>query len=325
MAESFAHKFGQTIGDMLQAAMEPVLADFAGSHRLYLDKKGRRPARKELKVTWTDRLGNRHDLDFVLERGGTPDKIGIPVAFIEAAWRRYTKHSRNKAQEIQGAIAPLCETYRQYRPFAGTILGGEFTEGSLRQLRSHGFVVAYFPYKTIVEAFGSVGIKASSDESTSEKEFSRKVAHWTKLPGSKRSKVGAKLRKLNNREIAEFVEALRRVVTRTVQCVRVLPLHGEMVESTTNQDAINFIIDICINNAIQFPSGGNTYAPTEGKCRSARGPSPTRSGLVGHGPVAERSGASHPVRSQFRPELAAGTAPRGTRRFAGGLLAGTPA
>ena len=87
MAESFAHKFGQTIGDMLQAAMEPVLADFAGSHRLYLDKKGPRPARKELKVTWTDRLGNRHDLDFVLERGGTRDKIGIPVAFIEAAWR----------------------------------------------------------------------------------------------------------------------------------------------------------------------------------------------------------------------------------------------
>src|SRR2546425_7214916 len=41
--------------------------------------------------------------------------------------------------------------------------------------------------------------------------------------------------------------------------------------------------------------------------------------------VAERSGASHPVRPQFRPALAPGTAPRGTRRFAGALLAGTPA
>src|SRR5439155_19127234 len=79
------------------------------------------------------------------------------------------------------------------------------------------------------------------------------------------------------------------------------------------------------NNAIQFPSGGNTYAPTEGKCRSARGPSPARSGLVGHGLVAERSRASHPVRPQFGPALAPGTAPRGTRRFAGALLAGTPA
>src|SRR5213592_607393 len=84
-------------------------------------------------------------------------------------------------------------------------------------------------------------------------------------------------------------------------------------------------IDICINNAIQFPSGGNTYAPTEGKCRSARGPSPAGAGPVGHGLVAERSGASHPVRPQFRPALAPGTAPRRTRRFAGALLAGTPA
>src|SRR5438046_3757800 len=85
------------------------------------------------------------------------------------------------------------------------------------------------------------------------------------------------------------------------------------------------IIDICINNAIQFPSGGNTYAPTEGKCRSARRPSPARAGPVGHGPVAERSGAPHPLCPEFRPALAAGPAPRGTRRFAGALLAGTPA
>src|SRR2546427_12980691 len=84
-------------------------------------------------------------------------------------------------------------------------------------------------------------------------------------------------------------------------------------------------IDICINNAIQFPSGGNTYAPTEGKCRSARGPSPAGAGPVGHGLVAERSGASHPVRPQFRPALAPGTAPRGTRRLVKVLLKGPQA
>src|SRR2546426_10588371 len=95
--------------------------------------------------------------------------------------------------------------------------------------------------------------------------------------------------------------------------------------STSARGARSAFIDICINNAIQFPSGGNTYAPTEGKCRSARGPSPAGAGPVGHGLVAERSGAPHPVRSQFRPALAAGAAPRGTRRFAGALLAGTPA
>lgn len=54
--------------------------------------------------------GNAHDLDFVLERGGSDDKIGMPAAFIETAWRRYTKHYRNNAQEIQGALEPLAET-----------------------------------------------------------------------------------------------------------------------------------------------------------------------------------------------------------------------
>src|SRR5256885_2745754 len=85
------------------------------------------------------------------------------------------------------------------------------------------------------------------------------------------------------------------------------------------------LFDTCINNAIQFPSGGDTHAPTEGKCRSARGPSPAGAGPVGHGPVAERSGAPHPLCPQFGPALAAGAAPRGTRRFAGALLARTPA
>ena len=87
---------------------------------------------------------NSHDLDFVLERGGTPDKIGMPVAFIETAWRRYTKHSRNKAQEIQGALEPLAETYRHLAPFKGAVLAGVFTEGALTQLRSLGFTVLYF-------------------------------------------------------------------------------------------------------------------------------------------------------------------------------------
>src|SRR2546427_12075276 len=85
------------------------------------------------------------------------------------------------------------------------------------------------------------------------------------------------------------------------------------------------LFDICINNAIQFPSGGNTCASTEGKCRSARRPSPAGAGPVGHGLVAERSGAPHPLCSEFGAALAAGPAPRGTRRFAGALLAGTPA
>src|SRR4051812_33111649 len=104
MAQSPAHRFGQIIGDVLEAAVEPLLADFAKKHGLYLDKRGERSCRPGVKCTWIDLNKNSHDLDFVLERGGTADKRGIPAAFIETAWRSYTKHSRAKAQEIQGAV-----------------------------------------------------------------------------------------------------------------------------------------------------------------------------------------------------------------------------
>ncbi|MSO19068.1 MAG: hypothetical protein EXQ56_01170 [Acidobacteria bacterium] len=161
MAESPAHKFGQIIGDLIEAAVEPLLRRFAEEHKLFLDKKGPRPARSGSKLSWTDAHGNTHDLDYVLERNGSHAKTGQPVAFIETAWRRYTKHSRNKAQEIQGALIPLLETHKHHAPFIGTILGGVFTKGALSQLESLGFSVVYFSYESVISAFKRVGIVAS--------------------------------------------------------------------------------------------------------------------------------------------------------------------
>jgi len=164
MAESLSHKFGQIIGDLLELAIQPNLEKFAKEQGLYLDKKGERVTRKGKKLTWADLKENKHDLDFVLERGGTPDKLGVPVAFIETAWRRYTKHSRNKAQEIQGAIIPLSEKFKSSSPFLGVVLAGVFTQGALTQLRSLGFSVLYFSYETVIKAFAKFGINASFEE-----------------------------------------------------------------------------------------------------------------------------------------------------------------
>jgi hypothetical protein len=62
-------------------------------------------------VTWQDGYGNKHDLDYVLERGGDEERLGVPAAFIESAWRRYTKHSKNKVQEIEAAVMPVALTF----------------------------------------------------------------------------------------------------------------------------------------------------------------------------------------------------------------------
>ena len=181
MAKSYSHAWGQKIGEVLEAAILTLLTGFAEEHLVFLDKRGPRTARPNQKGTWIDINGNKHDLDYVLEKGGSDDQVGRPVAFIEAAWRRYTKHSRNKAQEIQGAIIPLVQTHRNSAPFIGAILAGVFTEGALQQLRSHGFAILYFPYDGIVRAFAQVGIDASFDEGTDEEVFQAKLNQWNAL------------------------------------------------------------------------------------------------------------------------------------------------
>jgi hypothetical protein len=239
MAQSFSHKFGQLIGELLELAIEPHLRKFSKRHNLFLDMKGPRKARKGNKVSWTDSKGNKHDLDFVLERKGSEKQTGAPVAFIECAWRRYTKHSRNRAQEIQGAILPLVETFRSASPFAGVVLAGEFTNTSLTQLKSLGFGVLYFPYSTVVKAFAKYGIDASSNERTSERDFKRKVVSWNSLID--KSGVAKELLRLNRKNAQDFFELLSISASRFIQQVVILPLHGAPTMLHGVKDAIDFI------------------------------------------------------------------------------------
>jgi len=241
MALSPAHKFGQMIGGILELAIEPFLRDFAQNYGLYLDVKGPRPARKGVKLSWKDRNGNKHDLDFVLEKNGSAVQQGAPAAFIEAAWRRHTKHSKNKAQEIQGAIDPLVETYKDYGPFFGAILAGEFTETSLTQLRSLGFAVLYFHYEDVVNAFKTVDIDAAYVEGMSDEEMAIKVLATEALSQEQRVKVAKALIETRPEEVAKFMKALADAVTRQVELVLVVPLHGTVFNAKTVEEAIEFI------------------------------------------------------------------------------------
>lgn len=239
MAQSPAHRWGQIIGEFLEQVFETELAKFARKHKLYLDTQGQRPARAGKKVSWIDSFKNSHDLDFVLERGGTKNKIGDPVAFIESAWRRYTKHSRNKAQEIQGAILPLVATHRNFAPFIGVMLAGEFTGGALTQLKSLGFNVLYFPYQLILKGFEKFGIDASTEENTTEKDFQSKIKAWENFKN--KEELAKYLLKLNAKEVTIFFDNLKKAVSRFITLVSIIPLHGKASSLNNIEEAIKFI------------------------------------------------------------------------------------
>lgn len=175
----------------------------------------------------------------MLERGGTESSIGIPIAFIESAWRRYTKHSRNKAQEIQSAIIPLFEKYKSSSPFMGVVLAGVYTEGALNQLKSSGFGVLHFHYDTVIEAFRMYGIDAYFNEKTSEKEFKKKIDSWQKL--SNKLNVGKELIRLNKKEVNIFFDLLTDSICRFIEQVIILPLFGEESTAITIVEAISIL------------------------------------------------------------------------------------
>ncbi len=242
MAQSPSHRFGQIIGEVLEAAIRSPLEGLCHRLGLYLDFKHPRAARKKrVKVAWKDLKGNTHDLDYVVERGGSEETIGSPKAFIEIAWRRYTKHSRNKSQEIQGAIIPLAETYSESHPFLGVVLAGVFTEGSLTQLRSHGFRVLYFPYQSVVIAFATVGVDAAFNEDTPDIDLARKVNQFSKLSAQNKIRIAESLREQHAADLADFIAALEVSLNRNIVAVYVLPLHGQSCELSDPKAAIAFL------------------------------------------------------------------------------------
>lgn len=224
--------------------LRSTLQALADRHGLYLDYYHARAARgNRPKVTWKDHKGNTHDLDYVMELGGSETIAGVPKAFIETAWRRYTKHSRNKAQEIQGAIGPLAETYRDSHPFLGVVLGGVFTAGSLNQLASHNFHILYYPYDSVVQAFAAAGVDAQFGETSSDTEMQSKVDAYEALSDASKSVVGRTLLTLHSDELAAFVKSLEVVLTRTVEAVSIVALHGSSQMMSTVTEALAFLTD----------------------------------------------------------------------------------
>jgi hypothetical protein len=275
VAQAPGHQFGQIIGNAVEQSVEPILRRIADQHGLYLDKKGPRSTRgQRRKVIWTDGLGNRHDLDFVLERAGTEAELGKPAAFIETAWRRYTKQSRNKAQEIQGAVLPLLIQHSDIKPFAGAVLAGRWTVGALNQMRSNGFVVVHISYEEIVAAFGEFGIEArdSPNPRTSDEYYSAQVHAYHRLSAAEVKSLSKRLSELASDEYERFEATLQESLTRKVIRVVVLPLSGSAMEFDSPQAAIEAIEDFdqssyCTRSFVRFEiqmtySNGDTITAT---------------------------------------------------------------
>ena len=133
----------------------------------------------------------------------------------------------------------MATKYKSSSPFVGVVLAGVFTEGALTQLKSLGFGVLYFPYESVVKAFAKFGINAAFDEKTSEADFRKKIENWNKLPNQE--DIAKELLKLNKKEVDKFLSSLSDSISRFIERIITLPLHGQENISNSVTEAIDFL------------------------------------------------------------------------------------
>jgi len=226
----------------MEQAFFEMLVPAANEFSLFLDRQGPRAARgTKKKVTWTDDRGNKHDLDFVLERDGSAGVVGLPAAFIESAWRRYTKHSVNKAGEIANSLVPLRRTHRHERPFLGAIVAGEWTQGGVAQMESQGISVVHLPLSTLVDAFAVENVDLTFGEDTETEYLAAQVSKWNDIGPDGRTNIIEALRRGADSQFELFVERLREHLSRKVQSVRILPLRGATRTAASVAEALSIL------------------------------------------------------------------------------------
>ena len=156
---SSGHKLGQLVGDWFEQYFSlPLLCQVADELELYLDNRFvTRSLRGKEKIIWPDMDGNSVDYDFVLELGGSDEKRGVPVAFVECFWRRGARHSKDKARDDIGKLRPMRATYPTAR-FLGILAAGDFTQPARELVLSQGIDLFYVPKEKVVSAFAENGL-----------------------------------------------------------------------------------------------------------------------------------------------------------------------
>lgn len=243
MAKSSAHRLGELLGDFFEESIIEYLKPRVEEKGYYLDYRHIRPARNNgREVIGIDENGNKHKLDIVIEKEGTEEKTGKPKAFIEMAWRRYTKHSKAKAQEISGAILPLVKTYKENCPFYAAVLSGEFTDNSIKQLESQGFHVTHFSYHDMCRLYkDAVGVEISWEENTPDDMIEKIAENIEGLNEGQKNKLKDTFYHEHEEKLKNLSDAVEEALDQIVTQIIVIPIHGKKQELLSVEEAVKYI------------------------------------------------------------------------------------
>ena len=241
---SSGHKLGQLIGDWYEEYFVlPLLQEVGKSLNLFVDSRFVSRTVREAKILWDDLDGNSVDYDYVLELGGSEDRLGIPVAFIECFWRRGSRHSKDKARDDSGKLMPMRETYPTAR-FLGIVSAGDFTKPARELVRSRDIDLFYVPKEKIVTSFHSCDLVMDYPDKLPEDEKAKIVERFdNKFTKSKKTEVQKALNNLiGQATIKSYVDRVRATLSALPQEIRFVLRHdSEPISFETVSGATSFL------------------------------------------------------------------------------------
>lgn len=167
---SAGHRLGQLVGDWWEGCViYPLLQEVADDLGLFLDNRLVQRTCRSGKIKWKDESGNHVDYDYVLELGGTAQKIGVPVAFLESFWRRGARHSKDKARDDTNKLLPMRDTYPTAR-FLAIAACGEFTAPAKEYVTSRKVDLFFISKEKIIDAFAAIDAVIDYQDSLPETE-----------------------------------------------------------------------------------------------------------------------------------------------------------
>jgi hypothetical protein len=209
---SSGDKLGQLIGDWYEEYFVlPLLQGVGKNINLFVDSRF------------------INDYDYVLEIGGSDDKLGIPVAFIECFWRRGAHHSKDKARDDSGKLMPMRETYPTAR-FLGIVSAGYFTKPARDLVRSREIDLFYVPKEKIVNAFHSCGLTMDYPDKLAEDDKAEIVEKFEKhfTVSKKKAVKKALIELVGKTTIESYVDRVRATPSALPQEIRLILRHDSM-------------------------------------------------------------------------------------------------
>ena len=165
---SAGHQLGQLVGDWYEEYIaQPIIEGVAARLGLYCDSRFKSRSCRGAKIIWADSETNEVNYDFVLELAGTEDRRGLPIAFFETAWRRGSRHSKDKARDDSGKLIGMRDAYPTARHL-GMVVAGEFTQPAQELVRSRGIDLFFISKDRILGAWLENGIQIDYPDNAPE-------------------------------------------------------------------------------------------------------------------------------------------------------------